>query len=82
MDQHKLVIVSKIIRIKEINWVVFFRIEFLAKNYTLIVSTTKNNYLAILEQADNTQISANPNDGPVPLVGAVTMYPELVQTVR
>jgi hypothetical protein len=29
-----------------------------------------------------TQISANQNDGPVPLMGAVTMYSTLTQIVR
>jgi len=66
------------LRIKE-NKSIF--IEFLANNYTLIVATTKTNYLAILNNAI-TGNSANTNDGPVPLVGAVTMYPELVQIVR
>jgi len=62
-------------------WFVFFSLEFLANNYTLIVTTSKNNYFTTLDQT-GTQTSANQNDGPVPLVGATTMYPELAQTVR
>ncbi len=53
---------------------------FLANNYTLTTITSKTNYIAILNDA-NTQNSANQNDGPIPLVGAVTMYPELTQIV-
>jgi hypothetical protein len=56
-------------------------IEFLANNYTLIVNTSKTNYLATLDEVV-TQNSANQNDGPVPLAGAVTMYSGLAQTVR
>jgi len=56
-------------------------LEFLANTYTLTTTTTKTNYIAILNDAI-TQNSANQNDGPVPLVGAVTMYPELTQIVR
>lgn len=58
----------------------FLSIEFLVNNYTLTITTTKTNYFATLDQVA-TQTSANQNDGPVPLVGAITMYPELTQTV-
>ena len=44
------------------------------------MTTTKNNYIATLDQI-STQISASPNDGPVSLLGAMTMYPELIQIV-
>ncbi|CAF0828499.1 unnamed protein product [Rotaria sordida] len=44
-------------------------------------STAKSNYFATLDET-NTQISASQNDGPVPLAGAITMYPELIRTVR
>ncbi|CAF3547027.1 unnamed protein product [Rotaria sp. Silwood1] len=55
--------------------------QVLANNYTLTVTTAKSNYFATLDES-NTQISASQNDGPVPLVGAVSMYPGLVRTVR
>lgn len=58
-----------------------FSIEFLASNYALTLSTSKNNYIATLDEVA-TQNSASPNDGPVPLFGAPTMYPELTQLVR
>lgn len=56
-------------------------VEFLANNYTLTVTTSKSNYFATLDQT-GTQTSASQNDGPVPLVGATTMYPELTQIVK
>ncbi|CAF3166198.1 unnamed protein product [Rotaria sp. Silwood2] len=55
--------------------------QFLANNYTLTVTTAKSNYFATLDEA-NTQISASQNDGPVPLAGAVVMYPELVRIIE
>jgi hypothetical protein len=59
----------------------FILLEFLAKSYTLAVTTTKSNYFATLDQV-GAQVSASQNDGPVSLIGAVAMYPELAQTVR
>jgi len=56
-------------------------IEFLASNYTLTVTTSKTNYFAILEETVS-QNSATQNEGPVPLAGALSMYPGLIQTVR
>ncbi|CAF4476742.1 unnamed protein product, partial [Rotaria magnacalcarata] len=53
-------------------------LEFLANNYTFIVTTAKSNYFATLDETD-TGISANQNDGPIPLAGAVTMYAELAK---
>ncbi|CAF0774818.1 unnamed protein product [Rotaria sordida] len=44
-------------------------------------STAKSNYFATLDET-NTQISASQNDGPVPLAGAITMYPELIRTIE
>ncbi|CAF0777145.1 unnamed protein product [Rotaria sordida] len=57
------------------------QVKFLLNNYVLTVSTAKSNYFATLDET-NTQISASQNDGPVPLAGAITMYPELIRTVR
>lgn len=53
---------------------------FHANNYTLTVATTKTNYIATLDEV-GTQISATPNDGPIPLIGATSMYPGLLQIV-
>ncbi|CAF0998703.1 unnamed protein product [Rotaria sp. Silwood1] len=55
--------------------------QVLANNYTLTVTTAKSNYFATLDES-NTQISASQNDGPVPLAGAVSMYPGLVRTIE
>ncbi|CAF3757887.1 unnamed protein product [Rotaria sordida] len=49
------------------------QVKFLLNNYVLTVSTAKSNYFATLDET-NTQISASQNDGPVPLVGAITIY--------
>lgn len=58
-----------------------FLLGLLANSYTLTVTTTKTNYIATLDEV-GTQTSARPNDGPVVLLGATTMYPGLIQTVR
>ncbi|CAF1217508.1 unnamed protein product [Adineta steineri] len=55
--------------------------KFLANNYTLIVTTSKSNYFATLDEA-LTQNSANQNDGPVSFQGAMTMYSELPQIIE
>ncbi|CAF3519550.1 unnamed protein product [Rotaria sordida] len=57
------------------------QVKFLLNNYVLTVSTAKSNYFATLDET-NTQISASQNDGPVPLAGAITMYPELIRTKK
>ncbi|CAF0763669.1 unnamed protein product [Adineta ricciae] len=54
---------------------------FSVKNCTMIVSTSKSNYIATLD-ATSTQTSASQNDGPVPLVAASTMYPALAQIIE
>ncbi|CAF5137672.1 unnamed protein product, partial [Rotaria magnacalcarata] len=54
--------------------------KFLANNYTFIVTTAKSNYFATLDETD-TGISANQNNGPIPLAGAVTMYAELAKLI-
>ncbi|CAF0763296.1 unnamed protein product [Adineta ricciae] len=54
---------------------------FSAKSCTMIVSTSKSNYIATLD-ATSTQTSASQNDGPVPLVAASTMYPALTQIIE